>query len=138
MLNNLVAWAFATQRIYLKSDGSPWRPIVHIEDIARAYVAAAEARRYTYQVFVDDEALGITGTSYGGIMAMSAVAFAPGEFQAAVAQSGYADWVAFMEGDNELRHQKLHQVLYGTGGGCQHFVAVAGEEYCPRDVRRAN
>ena len=47
VLNNLVAWAHTTERIYLKSDGSPWRPIVHIEDIARAYVAAAEASRET-------------------------------------------------------------------------------------------
>jgi nucleoside-diphosphate-sugar epimerase len=45
VLNNLTAWAFTTGQIYLKSDGSPWRPIVHVEDIARAYVAALEADR---------------------------------------------------------------------------------------------
>jgi nucleoside-diphosphate-sugar epimerase len=33
VLNNLVAWAFTTGRVYIKSDGTPWRPIVHIEDI---------------------------------------------------------------------------------------------------------
>ncbi len=43
VLNNLVAWAFTTGRIFMKSDGTPWRPIVHIEDIARAFVAALEA-----------------------------------------------------------------------------------------------
>ncbi len=43
VLNNLVAWAVTTGLIYLKSDGSPWRPIVHIEDISRAFVAALEA-----------------------------------------------------------------------------------------------
>ena len=43
MLNNLVAWAVTTGRIYLKSDGTPWRPIVHIEDISRAFIAALEA-----------------------------------------------------------------------------------------------
>jgi len=43
VLNNLVAWAVTTGRIYLKSDGSPWRPIVHIEDISRAFIAAMEA-----------------------------------------------------------------------------------------------
>jgi nucleoside-diphosphate-sugar epimerase len=41
--NNLTAWAFTTGRVYLKSDGSPWRPIVHIEDISRAYIAALQA-----------------------------------------------------------------------------------------------
>ena len=43
VLNNLVAWAVTTGLIYLKSDGSPWRPIVHIEDISRAFIAALEA-----------------------------------------------------------------------------------------------
>jgi len=43
VLNNLVAWAFATGQVYLKSDGTPWRPIVHIEDISRAFVAAMNA-----------------------------------------------------------------------------------------------
>jgi nucleoside-diphosphate-sugar epimerase len=43
VLNNLVAWAFTTGRIHLKSDGTPWRPIVHIEDISRAFISALEA-----------------------------------------------------------------------------------------------
>jgi nucleoside-diphosphate-sugar epimerase len=43
VLNNLVAWAVTEGRIYLKSDGSPWRPIVHIEDISRAFMAVLDA-----------------------------------------------------------------------------------------------
>lgn len=43
--NNLVAWAFTTGEVFLKSDGSPWRPIVHVEDIALAYAVALEAPR---------------------------------------------------------------------------------------------
>lgn len=45
VLNNLVAWAFTTGLVYLKSDGSPWRPIVHIEDISRAFILALQAPR---------------------------------------------------------------------------------------------
>jgi len=45
VLNNLVAWAFTTGKIMLKSDGSPWRPIVHIEDISRAFVAVLKSPR---------------------------------------------------------------------------------------------
>jgi nucleoside-diphosphate-sugar epimerase len=45
VLNNLVAWAFTTGKVYLKSDGSAWRPIVHIRDIARAFIAVLEAPR---------------------------------------------------------------------------------------------
>ena len=47
VLNNLVAWAYCTGRVLVKSDGSPWRPIVHIEDIGRAFVAALSAPRET-------------------------------------------------------------------------------------------
>lgn len=43
VINNLVAWAVATGRVYLKSDGTPWRPIVHIEDISDAFLAALDA-----------------------------------------------------------------------------------------------
>jgi nucleoside-diphosphate-sugar epimerase len=45
VLNNLVAWAYAKGRVHIKSDGSPWRPIVHIEDISRAFLAALAAPR---------------------------------------------------------------------------------------------
>jgi nucleoside-diphosphate-sugar epimerase len=45
VLNNLTAWAVATGKVMLKSDGTPWRPIVHIEDICGAFLAALEAPR---------------------------------------------------------------------------------------------
>ena len=43
VLNNLVAWAVTTQKIFLKSDGQAWRPIVHIADISSAFIALLEA-----------------------------------------------------------------------------------------------
>ncbi len=45
VLNNLVAWAYTTGKVFIKSDGTAWRPIVHITDIARAFLAALEAPR---------------------------------------------------------------------------------------------
>ena len=45
VLNNLVAWAFTTGKVYIKSDGTPWRPIVHVEDISRAFIAVLHAPR---------------------------------------------------------------------------------------------
>ncbi len=45
VLNNLVAWAFSMGRVLIKSDGTPWRPIIHIEDISRAFIAALDAPR---------------------------------------------------------------------------------------------
>jgi len=45
VLNNLAAWAHTTNRIRLLSDGSAWRPLVHVQDIARATRAFLEAPR---------------------------------------------------------------------------------------------
>jgi nucleoside-diphosphate-sugar epimerase len=45
VLNNLVAWAHTSGLVYIKSDGTPWRPIVHIEDISRAFLAVLRAPR---------------------------------------------------------------------------------------------
>lgn len=45
VLNNLVAWAYTTGRVHLKSAGTSWRPIVHIEDISRAFLAVLHAPR---------------------------------------------------------------------------------------------
>ena len=45
VLNDLVASAFTTGRILIKSDGTPWRPITHIRDIIAAIVAVLEAPR---------------------------------------------------------------------------------------------
>ena len=46
VLNDLVAWAYTTGRVYIKSDGTPWRPIIHIRDIVSAVVAVLEAPRH--------------------------------------------------------------------------------------------
>jgi nucleoside-diphosphate-sugar epimerase len=45
VVNNLTAVALTTGQVRLESDGSPWRPLVHIEDISRAFLAMLEAPR---------------------------------------------------------------------------------------------
>lgn len=45
VVNNLTGYAVTTKQVLLKSDGTPWRPLVHIEDISRAFLAAVEAPR---------------------------------------------------------------------------------------------
>lgn len=45
VVNNLVGWALTTGRVLLKSDGTPWRPLVHVEDICRAFLAVLDAPR---------------------------------------------------------------------------------------------
>jgi len=43
VFNNLVACAYTTGKIEIKSDGTPWRPVVHIRDVSKAFIAALEA-----------------------------------------------------------------------------------------------
>ena len=62
---------------------------------------------------VNDTNMGITGTSYGGILSMAAVAFAPELFQAAIPISGYSDWVGFHDWNDELQHVKLLAYEFG-------------------------
>lgn len=55
VVNNLTAVAMTTGQVRLQSDGTPWRPLVHIEDISRAFLAALEAPRE----LVHDEAFNV-------------------------------------------------------------------------------
>ncbi len=60
VVNNLVGWALVTGEIKILSDGTPWRPIVHAEDIARAFIAVIEApaeqvNRQAFNVGIDSE-----------------------------------------------------------------------------------
>jgi nucleoside-diphosphate-sugar epimerase len=45
VVNNMVGYAVTQGRVLMKSDGTPWRPLVHIEDISRAFLAMIEAPR---------------------------------------------------------------------------------------------
>jgi len=62
VVNNLTAWAVATGAIRMLSDGTPWRPLVHVEDVSRAVLAALEAPREA----VHDQAfnVGISSENY--------------------------------------------------------------------------
>lgn len=43
VFNNMVASAYTTGQIEIKSDGTPWRPVVHIQDVCSAFIAGVEA-----------------------------------------------------------------------------------------------
>lgn len=85
VLNNLTAWAYTTGQVLLKSDGTPWRPIVHIADISRAFIAALEAPRDTvhseaFNVGLPDENFRIRdlATIVADVVPGSQVSFAQG------------------------------------------------------------
>lgn len=84
VVNNLTAYAVATGQVRLQSDGTPWRPLVHVEDISRAFLALLEAPR----AVIHDEAfnVGRTEENYrirdvaaivGNVVQDSVVSFAP-------------------------------------------------------------
>jgi len=45
VVNSLVGYAYTTGEVFIQSDGSPWRPLVHVEDICRAFLAVLNAPR---------------------------------------------------------------------------------------------
>lgn len=45
VVNNLVGWALTTGQVHMKSDGTPWRPLVHVEDVCRAFACVLDAPR---------------------------------------------------------------------------------------------
>ncbi len=58
VVNNLTGFAYTTGKVFLKSDGTSWRPLVHIEDISRAFLGLMEAPRDA----VHDEAFNVGST----------------------------------------------------------------------------
>jgi nucleoside-diphosphate-sugar epimerase len=85
VVNNLLGFAFTTGEVLLQSDGTPWRPLVHVEDICRAFLAVLHAPRDV----VHNEAFNVGRTTenyrMGAIAEMvrqtvpgSSVEFAPG------------------------------------------------------------
>ena len=85
VLNDLVASALTTGRVYIKSDGTPWRPIVHIRDIIAGVVAVLDAPRevvhnQTFNVGRNDENFRIRELAdiVAGVVPGCRVEYAPG------------------------------------------------------------
>ncbi|HEV7265011.1 MAG TPA: SDR family oxidoreductase [Falsiroseomonas sp.] len=85
VVNNLTAWAFSTGEVLLKSDGTPWRPLVHVEDISRAFLAVCEAPRE--QIHAEAFNIGATWANQrvmdiarivAGVVPETEIRFAPG------------------------------------------------------------
>lgn len=62
VVNNLTAWAYTTGKVHLKSDGSAWRPLVHIKDISLAFIAVLKADRRV--VFNEAFNIGVPDENY--------------------------------------------------------------------------
>jgi nucleoside-diphosphate-sugar epimerase len=59
VVNNLTGFALTTGEVFMKSDGTPWRPLVHVEDISRAFLAVLRAPRE----LVHDEPFNVGATA---------------------------------------------------------------------------
>ncbi len=85
VLNDLVASAVTTGRIYIRSDGTPWRPIVHVRDIVAAVIAALDAplevvHNETFNVGRNEENFRIRELAeiVAGVVPGCAIEYAPG------------------------------------------------------------
>ena len=83
--NNLTAWAVATGQVRLKSDGTAWRPLVHAEDMAQAFVCALEAdralvHRQAFNVGRNEDCMQIRDLAdiVGDLIPEAEVTFSPG------------------------------------------------------------
>ncbi|MEO7134141.1 MAG: S9 family peptidase [Vicinamibacterales bacterium] len=83
---------------------------------------------------VEPTRMGITGTSYGGCMSLAAAAFAPGVFQAAIAASGYGDWLHF-HAEQELRHVKLVEYEFGPLPKAEAVYRKASPIFYMKDIQ---
>lgn len=86
VVNNLTAWAIATGEVRLKSDGSAWRPLVHVGDMAQAFLCALEAPRFlvhrnTFNVGRNEDCLQIRDVAEMISQAIpeAEITFAPGK-----------------------------------------------------------
>jgi nucleoside-diphosphate-sugar epimerase len=59
VINNLVGAAYTTGAVFIQSDGTPWRPLVHVEDFSSAFIAALQAPRE----LIHNEAFNVGRTS---------------------------------------------------------------------------
>lgn len=69
VVNNLAAWAYLTGEITIMSDGTPWRPIIHIQDLCNAFKAVLDAPiEYidcqSFNVGLDDENYQVRDIAY--------------------------------------------------------------------------
>ena len=85
MVNNLVGYAVTTGEVLIKSDGSPWRPLVHVEDISRAFLAAlavprARTHNQAFNVGIDEENFRVRDVAemVESVVPGSRVEYAPG------------------------------------------------------------
>ena len=128
VLNDLVTQAIVSRRVVLHGDGTPWRPVIHVEDVARAFQAVLEAPVET----IHDEAFN-TGADHLNwqirALADAAVATEPGAEIEVLAKpsadqrtykASFAKWAATFP-EHEWRFdplsgaQDLHDRLVAAG-----------------------
>ena len=118
VLNNLAGYAWTTKEIKMTSDGTPWRPLVHVRDIAHAIACTLEAPRQ----LVHREIFNV-GSSSANYQIREIAQIVADRFPGCKLTFGTSD------GDNRsyrVCFDKIHSGL--PGFGCQHDVATGARE----------
>ncbi|EDY85073.1 3-beta hydroxysteroid dehydrogenase/isomerase family [Verrucomicrobiia bacterium DG1235] len=108
VVNNLTAWAHTTGKVHLKSDGSAWRPLVHIEDISLAFIAVLKADRA--DVFNEAFNIGVPDENYRvreiAEMVRDVVTGSELRFASGASADNRCYRVSFEKAMNTLKHYK--------------------------------
>ena len=118
VLNNLAGCAWTTKEIKMTSDGTPWRPLVHVRDIAHAIACALEAPRQV----IHSEIFNV-GSSSANYQIREIAQMVADEFPGCTLSLGSSD------GDNRsyrVCFDKIHSQL--PGFRCQHDAATGARE----------
>lgn len=103
VVNNLTGAAFTRGEVHLQSDGSPWRPLVHAQDIARAFLAVLEAPRDQ----VHDEAFNV-GRDKDVVQIREIASAVAGAFDAPIT---FAEGAAPDKRDYRVDFSKINRIL---------------------------
>ena len=139
VVNNLVAHAVTTGKVLLQSDGTPWRPLVHVFDISHAFEQALVAPR----AVVHDQAfnVGKTGENYRIREIANTVAEIVPDCEVAFAEGASADArdyrVDFSKIESQLPGYRpewtlrrgIEQLYEGYAGGTMTWDGFAGPSY---------
>ena len=123
VVNDLVANAFASGEVVIKSDGTPWRPLVHVEDVARAVLAALAAPREA----VHDEAFNIGTTTEN---------YQVRDIADIVAAAVPGSRVIYEDGGGPDAALLSRRLLEGCGGASRLPARVDGTRWGPPTRRR--
>lgn len=136
VVNNLTAWATTTGQVRLKSDGTVWRPLVHVADIATAFINLMEAPRDD----VHNEAFNVVGNEQNFLVrdiAEMVQAIVPNS-EVSFADTAAKDFRNYRVGNDKIRNVVNYQPTWTAEAGiAEVYDALTKDSLSPEDFEGA-